>query len=113
MRRIAGILLAALSLGGCGGEATGDDPVVRVYVSESLPAFGGTGNTDLRRAEQLALEEAGGRAGRFRVELKVLDESSDKGHEAPPAVTENARRAVADPKTVALLGNSTSQWTGT
>lgn len=112
MRRIAGVLLAGLVLGACGSEATGDDPVVRLYVSESLPASGGTGNTDLIRAEQLALEEAGGRAGRFRVELKVLDESSDEGPQAPPAVTENARRAVADPKAVALLGNSTSQWTG-
>jgi branched-chain amino acid transport system substrate-binding protein len=111
MRRLAGICLVALSFGACGSEATGDDPVVRVYVSESLGGTGGgVGNTDLIRAEQLALEEAGGRAGRFRVELKLLDESSDEAA-APPAVTENARRAIDDPKAVALLGNSTSQWT--
>lgn len=106
MRRLAGICLVALSLGACGGEATGDDPVVHVHMSESLSS-----ENDVVRAAQLALQEAQGRAGRFRVALKLADESSDEGPEAPSAVTANARRAADDPKAVALLGNSTSQWT--
>ena len=106
MRRLAGICLAALSLGACGSEAAGDDAAVRVYMSAALKT-----DQDVVRAAQLALQEAGGRAGRFRVELKLLDESADAGPQAPAAVTGNARRAVGDPRAVALIGSSTSQWT--
>ena len=102
MKRLAAIGLAGLALAGCGSEATGDDPVVRVYMSAGL-----VGDNDMVRAAQVAMQEARGRAGRFRVELKLVDEISEE------AVSENARRAVADHKAVALVGNSTSQWTAT
>lgn len=100
------LLLVALVLAGCGGEASGDDPVVHVYVSEQLRGVSGGAN-EIVLAEQLALQEAGGRAGRFRVVLKVLDESADTPDTAP-IVVENTQRAVADPRAVAFLGNATS-----
>lgn len=103
------LVAAGLALAGCGGQAGGDDDVVRVYVSEQLRGPAG-GNNEVVLAEQMALQEAGGRAGRFRVELKVLDESSTTP-EPPPSVLENTRRAVADERAVALLGNANSEST--
>ena len=79
-RRAAALLAAiALTAAGCGGG--GDDRQSGVVVGRtltiysSLPQRGDAARSsaDLVRAESLALAEAGGRAGRFRVRFVSLD----------------------------------------
>ncbi|HEV2813200.1 MAG TPA: ABC transporter substrate-binding protein, partial [Solirubrobacteraceae bacterium] len=57
------------------------------------------------RAQKLALEEAGGRAGDFRISYVSLDSADPKtGHWTPRKVADNARTAVEDLQTIAYLG---------
>lgn len=111
MRRLAlgCALAAALVVGGCGGGSP-RPPVVpgRVLdVYTSLPFQGdlASRSRDVYAAEQLALAEAGGRAGRYRVHLAPLDDSTlDAGRWDPNQVVANARRATQDPRTIAYIG---------
>ncbi|HEU4702663.1 MAG TPA: ABC transporter substrate-binding protein, partial [Conexibacter sp.] len=60
---------------------------------------------DVLDAERLALAQAGGRAGRYRVRLVALDASTpDAGRSDPAQISQNARRAVQGMRTVAYLG---------
>ena len=109
MRRgiaVIGVLIG-IAATGCGGGGDGTEQVT-VYASDSLHGAGR--QNDIVRAEQLALREAGGRAGAYEVELVVLDEATTQ-EGVPPEAAGNARKAVADPAAVAFLGNSTSELT--
>ncbi len=58
-------------------------------------------------AEKLALEDAGGKAGRFKVNFSFTDDAT--GDRNPPGwnpdtVADNARKAVEDLRTIAYLG---------
>ena len=55
--------------------------------------------------ERLALADAHGRVGKRRVRLVELDDSAPTGETWDPSTVEaNARRATADPTTIAYLG---------
>lgn len=104
------MLAAALAAGGCGG---GDRlrpqaiPGRELHVYTSLPLQGylAARGRDVLAAEQLALAQARGRARRFRVKLVPLDDSTrDAGRWDPNQVSANARRAMADPRTIAYVG---------
>jgi branched-chain amino acid transport system substrate-binding protein len=103
-------LAAALVVGGCGGGEAPKPPVVpgRVLdVYTSLPFQGDLAGRarDTYDAERLALAEAGGRSGRYRVRLVPLDSSTlDAGRWDPNQVIANARRATQDPLTIAYIG---------
>jgi branched-chain amino acid transport system substrate-binding protein len=103
-------LAAALLVGGCGGTASPRPSVVpgRVLnVYTSLPFQGDLASRarDTYDAEQLALAEAGGRSGRFRVHLAPLDNSTlEAGRWDPNQVIANARRAIQDPHAIAYIG---------
>lgn len=76
-------------------------------IYSSLPQQGPAAavSADVLAAQRLALEQADGRAGRYRVRLVALDASSpNDGRTDPSLVSENARRAVDDETTVAYLG---------
>jgi branched-chain amino acid transport system substrate-binding protein len=102
--------LCALALAGCGGDATQPDPHLhgaRVTIYSSLPQRGALRDiaTDTLDAERLALAEDGGRIGRYRVRLVALDASTPgAGRSDPAQISQNARRAANDPRTVAYLG---------
>ena len=100
------VTLTAAGATGCGGG--GGDEKVRVYGSSAVVGGGG----DIARGMQLALAEAGGRAGEFEVELVSLDASradSDRpGFWEPDAVRQNARKAVDDERAVAYIGDQHS-----
>ena len=98
--------LAALLCVIGGLSACGDDPsAIRIYASNPLQAAG----ADTARAEQLAVSEAHGRAGEFKVELVLLDNSTPELRRWDPKRTEDiARRAAADSRAVAYLGDQNS-----
>lgn len=93
---------AALALAGCSSSATaGSSAVVvkgdtlTVYASQPPSGSGGQSAADMLDAEQLALTQAGGKAGKYTVKLVKLD-----GHE----LSDNARTAIEDQTAIAYLG---------
>ncbi len=95
---------------GCGGiaasnlaEATGG----QLAVYSSLPLQGASApiSRQIVNGEKLALADAGGRAGRFKIGYVSLDDASPKTGRWNPAVTEaNAKTAAQDTSTIAYLG---------
>src|SRR5579859_4188765 len=94
--------LLALLIAGCASSANAGSSVITVsgtrltvYASQPPGGSGGQQATDTLDAEQLALQQAGGKAGRFTVRLVKLD-----GRE----LSANARTAVEDQTAIAYLG---------
>jgi branched-chain amino acid transport system substrate-binding protein len=104
------LLVALLLVAGCGrGERAEESRIVgdTLTVYSSLPQTGPLApvSRDLVRAEKLALEQAGGRAGDFKVSYVSLDSADPKtGVWEPRRVADNARTAVEDLQTIAYLG---------
>jgi branched-chain amino acid transport system substrate-binding protein len=111
-RSALALLACALAVvsAGCGGDDEDPEPTLRgeqLTVYGSLPQQGPTGAVaaDVLAAQQLALEQADGRAGRYRVRFLALDAASPKdGRTDPSRISENARRAADDDTTIAYLG---------
>ena len=109
LARILPLILAALVVG-CGSSERAEESRVvgdALTVYSSLPHSGPLApvSRDIVRAEKLALEEAGGRAGEFRISFVSLDSADPQtGHWTPKQVAENARTAVEDLQTIAYLG---------
>src|ERR687894_575579 len=103
-------LAIAVALTGCGSsERTEESRIIgdALTVYSSLPQTGPLApvSRDIVRAQKLALEEAGGRAGDYRVSYVSLDSADPKtGHWSPKRVAANARTAVEDLQTIAYLG---------
>ncbi len=90
-------LLVPTACDGIGGPKT-------VKVAVSLP-LGLEIGKDMLNAAQLALDEAGGKAGDVSVELLVFDASDPKGSPVSPDLEREATtQAIADSKVVAYLG---------
>jgi branched-chain amino acid transport system substrate-binding protein len=103
-------LLAVLALTGCtpgagaGGDSVSGD-VLRIYSSQPLRGPLSEQATAIVRGERLALQDAGGRVGKWRVQLRVLNDAGPvEGTWEPGLVSANARRAAQDDKTIAYLG---------
>jgi branched-chain amino acid transport system substrate-binding protein len=101
-RHAAWLSCAALALAGCATtgstaassiKAKGD--TLTVYASQPPGGSGGQEATDMLDAEQLALRQEGGKAGKFAVRLIKLD-----GH----VLSDNARTAIEDQSSIAYLG---------
>ncbi|MGI8506131.1 MAG: hypothetical protein ACR2MK_04885 [Solirubrobacteraceae bacterium] len=93
---------AALALAGCSTAGKGGSSAVTVsgrtltvYASQPPGGSGQQAAADALDAEQLALQQAGGKAGSFTVRLVKLD-----GRE----LSDNARTAIADQSAIAYLG---------
>lgn len=113
---IAGVLtvLAAVLIA-CGGppDPPVDPPIagqrLTVYSGQPLGGYEGARARDVVDAERLALGEAGGRVGRWRIRYVALDDSDPRtGRWEPGVVAANARRAAQDPTTIAYLGEMDS-----
>jgi branched-chain amino acid transport system substrate-binding protein len=105
--RSAAVLLVLLS--GCSGggdkEAKAPDGALTVYLSVPLRGIEGSAGRAAAAGAQLALSDAGGRAGDRDVRLVRLDDSEPDGPTwDPDAVESNANRAAADPATIAYIG---------
>jgi branched-chain amino acid transport system substrate-binding protein len=114
LARWLGLLaLAAVLLGvvGCGGvavsdvaEATGGQ--LTVYSSEPLQGPAAPIAEEIVGGEKLALSDARGHAGPFRVAYVSLDDASPTSQEWNPGVTAtNAKIAAQDTSTIAYLGD--------
>lgn len=110
-RRAAALLAGALALcvlGGCGG-GSGAGTKVRggeLVIYSSAPQRGPSAaqGRDVDAGARLALDDAGQKAGKFKVRYVALDASGDKGRWDPARVSANARRAAANPRTIAYIG---------
>lgn len=100
-------LAGTLACGGGSGAASRavHGRVLAVYSSAPLRGSIGPAGRDVVAAERLALVQAHHRVGRFRVVLRARD-ASEPGADGwtPRQVAANARRAAADPETIAYLG---------
>jgi len=104
--RISAILLVSLFVVGCRPA----DPTLVTIVS-SLPRTGSAKQQSdtIVRGIRMAVEEAGGRAGPYRLEYIDLDDSTAAaGQWTSEAEAANARRALQDPDVVAYIGTFNS-----
>jgi branched-chain amino acid transport system substrate-binding protein len=108
----AALAAAAVALGACGvgapnTEATG----TQLTVYSSLPLDGPTAaiSQQIVNGEKLALSEAGGRAGPFKVSYTSLDDANAKtGQWNPGESASDAKEAAQDTSTIAYLGDYNS-----
>ena len=112
--RLAPAILAALvGLSACGskeqtsGRVRGK--VLTVYVSVPLRGVSRVSGAAVVSGARLALAQAHGRVGEYRIALKALDDATvARGGWDPGQTTINARAAVLDPTTIAYLGELNS-----
>jgi branched-chain amino acid transport system substrate-binding protein len=104
--RTAAVLLVLLA--GCGGgekDERAPAGALSVYVSVPRNGVEAQGGEAVAAGARLALSDAQGRAGNRQVKIVPLDDSKPTGPTWDPAAVEaNAARAVADPTTIAYIG---------
>jgi branched-chain amino acid transport system substrate-binding protein len=101
---------AAFLLAGCGSSAPARNEASgsQLAVYSSLPLQGpwASDSAQIVNGEKLALADADGRAGRFKVAYVSLDDSSPTSGRWNPGVTAtDAKIAAQDPSTIAYLGD--------
>jgi branched-chain amino acid transport system substrate-binding protein len=100
-----------LGLSGCGGVAVSDvaeatDGQLTVYSSLPLDGSTAAASEQIVDGEKLALADAGGRAGQFKIEYVSLDDSSRSSGKWNPGITAtDAKTAAQDTSTIAYLGD--------
>jgi len=107
--RIAAIALGMAFMALVGGCRPADPTLVKIV--SSLPRTGSAKQQSdtIVRGIRMAVEEAGGRVGPFRVEYLDLDDSTAAaGQWTSEAEAANARRALQDPDVVAYIGTFNS-----
>ncbi len=110
------VALGALTVGlaGCGGVAVSNPSSVvgnQLTIYSSLPLQGPSGavSEQIVNGEKLALAEADGHVGPFRVSYVSLDDSNPTSGQWDPGVTAtDAKTAAADTSTIAYLGEYNS-----
>jgi branched-chain amino acid transport system substrate-binding protein len=109
---LAAIVVAvAWALSGCGVAATSEATGTQLTVYSSLPLQGSTAAAAKRivDGEKLALSQAGGRAGAFKVSYTSLDDADPTtGQWSPGEAAANAKQAAQDTSTIAYLGDYNS-----
>jgi branched-chain amino acid transport system substrate-binding protein len=115
-RRAAGVIAAAaFAAPGCGSTHTAlSGPAVQgsaLTIYSSLPLQGATAGqaAGIVDGARLALRDVGAKVGNYTIRYVSLDDSSAAtGATSNVAVTRNARRATADPTTIAYVGEFNS-----
>ncbi len=103
-----GAVLAAAGCGGAGASSTDEATGNQLAVYSSLPLQGPTASISQQivGGEKLALAQAGGRAGPYKVGYVSLDDSNPASGRWSPGVTlSDAKTAAQDPSTIAYLGD--------
>jgi branched-chain amino acid transport system substrate-binding protein len=115
MKRFTMIMLAAAALAGCktepgGGSSSGGNGAASgdtVVIVSSLPRTGSAkGQTDtIVNGIKMAIEEAGGKAGPFKVAYRDWDDATAAAGQYTAVMEEtNAKKAVADKDVMAYIG---------
>lgn len=110
------IVVVILIAGGTGDES------LRIYSSlpQTEPPTSAAVNAqghpfqrilDMQKAMQLAVDQNNGKAGRFDVTYKPLDDSDASGETPTTLAQTNAKQAASDPETVAYIGEFNSDAT--
>jgi branched-chain amino acid transport system substrate-binding protein len=120
MRRgLIAIAALALSIGACGddggggggggGGQEGTAETLTIYSSLPLQGAARTQAVAAVNGAKLALEQAGGKAGKFPVQYKSLDDSTaQSGGWEPNATSKNALHAATDDSTIGYIGEFNS-----
>ena len=104
-------IAAGSALAGCGGvgvsgAASAIGSQLTIYSSLPLQGPSGTISEQIVNGEKLALADAGGRVGPFKVSYVSLDDSNPASGRWDPGVTAtNAKTAAQDTSTIAYLGD--------
>jgi len=118
----AGCLMTALALGvaacgggddngssGGGGGGGGGRTTLTIYSSLPLQGDSRPQSQSVVNGEKLALEEAGGKVGKFKITYKSLDDATAAAGKWEPGQTSaDARKAAQDASTIAYLGEFNS-----
>lgn len=112
----AGLLLPTLALGvaACGGGSSSKTGVVSgstLTIYSSLPLQGATRGqaTAVNNGEQLALDDVGGKVGKYKINFVKLDDATAQAGAMDQGKTgQNARQAVRDKTTIFYLGEFNS-----
>ncbi len=95
--------------GGDGGGGTVSGDTLTIYSSLPLQGDSRPQSQSVVNGEKLALEENGGKAGKFTIKYVSLDDATAAaGKWDPGAVSSNARKAAQDSTTIAYLGEFNS-----
>ena len=116
-----GLVALAIGVAACGGSASSTDNssagtaggsgTKSLTIYSSLPLQGDSRQTsvDVSAGERLALEDAGGTAGKFAIKYVSLDDATAAaGKWDPGQVSANARKAAQDRSAIAYLGEYNS-----
>jgi branched-chain amino acid transport system substrate-binding protein len=110
MTALAVVVLAAMAAGACGNNSSSSGEKTLV-VGIDLPLQGASKDASdaTINAMKLYLEQAGGKAGKYKVELKVYDDSTAaKGAWDDATCAKNAQDHVANTNEVAVMGTYNS-----
>jgi len=111
---LAALAVIGPAAAGCGGvsiSGASEAPGGQLAIYSSLPLQGPSAQIaqEMVNGERLALADAGGRIGRFRVGYVSLDDSNPSTGKFDPGVTaSNAKMAAQDTSTIAYLGEYSS-----
>jgi branched-chain amino acid transport system substrate-binding protein len=117
LRVIAPVLVLALVFAACGDDdddttgqsGEGGSRTLTVYSSLPLQGAQRPQTTDMVKGIELALEQAGNKAGNFNIDYESLDDSTAQaGSWTPEATTSNARKAAQDDATAIYIGEFNS-----
>jgi branched-chain amino acid transport system substrate-binding protein len=107
--------LAALGVAACGSDdgdaGAAEDGSETLTIYSSLPLTGDSRalSVDIERGERAALEEAGGRAGKYKIRFVSLDDAlASAGKWDAGKTSANARKVITDESAIAYLGEYNS-----
>jgi branched-chain amino acid transport system substrate-binding protein len=111
---LAALAAVAPALAGCGGvgvsgatETIGNQ--LAIYSSLPLQGPEAASSAEIVNGERLALSDAGGHVGQFKIGYVSLDDANPKtGQLDPEATSTNAKSAAQDTSTIAYLGELSS-----
>jgi branched-chain amino acid transport system substrate-binding protein len=111
--RIAALALGALVVTGCGSARPVSDRVsggtLTIYYAGPSHGASSTGSQAALNGAALALRDAHGRIGRYRITLKPLDDSTPQSDGWDPnQTTADVRVVLADPTAIGYLGDFNS-----
>ena len=110
------LVLAAVALTACGSDSPdkatnsqGGGQQLTIYSSLPLQGAARVQSDAAVKGARLALQQAGGKAGAFKIAFKSLDDSTAQaGGWEPNATSANARKAAQDKSTIGYIGEFNS-----